>query len=300
MKLSLLLFLICAASLQASLNEPLRAEWFTGYRNDQIHWHLQNETGATLYTEHYRDVQFWENGLVLKTIHRDVAFLARGSYSAFGKGNLSETYRQLSFTPDLVSFQSHTSGWAADAMGYISYGVNLTEGRLYKWIVLPLLGYSAHFERLNRSSPKPKISSAYEMNSSFPQQLRQSWYGVFLGVALQIEPGGRLLFNVGYTYHWLRARFNTQWQEQVVTMSGNNLVLNSIHLNRGGNLGQTGWAQIDYSLTKDWRMGLGAQIHYFSTRFFQVDVKQNNNPVSEVFKLRWTPIDGWIQISREF
>ncbi|MES2273480.1 MAG: hypothetical protein V4487_04760, partial [Chlamydiota bacterium] len=85
MKIKLWPFFFLAAPLLATVNEPWRWELFTGYRNDRIHWHLQeSEGGALTYSELYRDVEFWENGLTLKTIYRDLSFLLRGAYGTFG------------------------------------------------------------------------------------------------------------------------------------------------------------------------------------------------------------------------
>ena len=57
-------FCFCVAPIFATVNEPLRIELFSGYRNDRLHWHLQEGgTGTLNYSEKYRDLQFWENGL---------------------------------------------------------------------------------------------------------------------------------------------------------------------------------------------------------------------------------------------
>src|SRR5579864_9831520 len=98
-----ILLCLCFLTLRATVNEPFRWEVFSGYRNDRIHQH------TPILSEIYRDVEFWENGLVLKAIHRDLAFFLKGSYSA------------------LI-----THGWAADVAGYFGYAVNLTTDRTYK------------------------------------------------------------------------------------------------------------------------------------------------------------------------
>lgn len=292
----------------ASVNDPIRWELFSGYRNDHLHWHLQNPgANTTSYREIYRNIQFWENGLVIKLIQRDIAFYVRGSYSAFGKGQLNQHYYNLTST-DSPIFLAGTRGWASDAMGYLSYTANLTPGRHYQFIVMPLVGYSGHFEKLKRNKvqPAPYLSgNGEEIFSSFPQMLRQTWYGVFIGGNLRIEPNEKLFLNVGYTYHWLRSRFKTAWQDQILQFSGKTLTstittLNSLRVNQGGNIGQTGWMQIDYCFSRLWKGGFGAQIHYFSTTYVPLHIKQNGVSLAQTFKLRWTPIDGWIQISRAF
>jgi len=237
-KLFLFLF---ATALAATVNEPLRCEVFSGYRNDRIHWYLPGQ--STL----YRNVQFWENGLTLKAIHRDLTFFMRGSYSAFGKGTVSQT---------------PTSGWAADAAGYFGYAVNLTADRLYRVILTPLVGYSACFERLD------------------PTNLRLVWNGFFVGGGFTVDTTGRLVFNAGYSYHFMHNRVHAQ----------------SIKANGGGAHGQTGWLQLDWKFDSIWRAGIGSQIHYFFTRTISAKVEDSR----ESFHLRWSSLSGWVQISRQF
>lgn len=236
--------LLCTLSLFCTVNEPLRCELFSGYRNDRIHWHVK-----TL-GELYRDVEYWENGLSLKVIHRDLTFLAKGAYGTFGKGTLFQETLQLP-----------TEGWTAEGSGYFGYAVNLTADRLYKTLLTPLVGYSAHFERLH------------------PQNMRVAWYGFLFGAALTFETTGRLVLNAGYSYHLLHNHFQNNFLRS--NSSG------------GGDKGHSGWAQIDYLLNSVWRLGIGAQIHYFFTGVVPSTFENH-------FKLRWTAISGWFQFSREF
>lgn len=314
-------FLVLPVWLLASVNEPLRLEMFSGYRNDRLHWHLQQpgEGGALTYSELHRDLQFWENGLVLKTIHRDLVFYARGSYAAFGKGGtLFQRYADLAFTSDQPHFDFTPHGWAADTNGYFGYAVNLTADRTYKVIFMPLVGFSAHFERLIRNEGRPGTvesdsavgANFYTMSSSLPKQLHQTWYGFCVGGGFQIEPGGRLVLQAGYTYHWLRFRFKSHIKNQVELFNTGPVLLSDtvtvtkVKTTEGGNLGHTGWAQIDYLFSRCWRFGLGAQIHYFTTGNINASLHQQlgiaERVISEKFKVRWTSISGWAQVSREF
>lgn len=227
-----------AFPLLASVNEPLRIQVFTGYRNDRIHWHNQTESQL------YRDVQYWENGIGFKVIHRDLTFFLRGAYGTFGKGTLDQN-----------SEQSDTSGWTADGVGYFGYAINLTADRSYKVLLTPLIGYSGSFEQLT-------------------SMFRQVWNGVLLGGNFTIEPIAPLIFNAGYSFHFLHNRMRAQ----------------TVEMNSSGNKGHTGWAQMDWIVTYLWRLGLGGQLHYFSSR----------GNYSKHFKLRWTSVSGWAQISREF
>lgn len=320
--------LLPLASLWATVNEPLRGELFSGYRNDRLHWHLQlpGDGGALTYSELYRDLQFWENGLSFKSIHRDLVFYARGSYAAFGKGGtLFQRYADLPFTSEQPHFTFDPHGWAADATGYFGYAVNLTADRTYKVIFIPMLGYSAHFERLIRKqgTPDPSLSNnavgadSFSMTSSLPQQLHQTWYGFLIGGGFQVEPGGRFVLQAGYSYHFLRFTLKTHFENEVALSNEGPILVSDtvtttkVKASQGGQHGHTGWAQLDYLFSPFWRLGIGAQIRYFSTAVIDATLSQQIEPVapsgaatesqfSRKLKLRWTPISGWVQTSREF
>lgn len=312
---------LCGFSLSATVNEPLRFELASGYRNDRIHWHLQNtENDAITYTELNRDVQFWENAAVLKTIYRDLAFYLRGSYGFFGRGNCYQKYAELPYTNDQPDFHFLTHGWCADVSGYFGYAVNLTDGRTYKVLLTPLLGLSGHFEKLQRSQPSPNpwfSSNAVDVNEytlqSHLNPLHMNWWGFFLGVNLGFQSTGPLILNVGYTYHWIRAKVHTKFQNEAVLGSppiSDTFTSTSLKASEGGNLGHTGWAQLDYRLGCFWRVGVGGLIRYYSTKVIKTFLHQQTEEIlpaspperstfPEQFKLRWTPISGWIQVSRE-
>ncbi len=270
---------LSAAGLFATVNEPLRWEIFSGYRNDRTHWHLQDpgDGGTLTYSELYRDIEYWENGLVLKVIHRDLTFFLRGAYGTFGKGAVYQRYPETQ-----TRTRSTTSGWTADGSGYFGYAVNLSADRTYKVILTPLIGYSGYFEQLKRKD--------------IPGNFRLVWNGFLFGGGIAVEPGGNLIFNVGYSYHLMHNRVHTTAQD-----IGGASTRQSIKTSSGGNGGQSGWAQMDWLLGYYWRLGIGGQIHYFSTRVVNATVEQaGRGDYSQKFKLRWTPVSAWAQISRQF
>lgn len=318
---SLLFFFL---PLAATVNEPLSVEMFSGYRNDRIHWHLQEGgEGILFYSELYRDVEFWENGLTFKAIHRDLSFFLRGSYAAFGKGNVFQRYANQSFATDQPKFHGDTKGWAADGSGYFGYAANLTADRTYKMIVTPLIGYSAHFERLKREGivPSPWVSSdavgaaSYSMNSTLPSELHMAWYGFLFGLGVTLEPGNRVIFDAGYSYHLLNVRFKT-WVNNQVSLLNPGVISDqstsfSIAPKTGGNHGHTGWAQLNFLLSYFWKIGFGAQIHYFVTNVLETQrqeqvtyavpaAPETNTDINQKFKLRWTSVSGWFEVSRKF
>ena len=317
-------FLLFCLPLAATVNEPLRWEVFTGYRNDRVHWHLQQGGEGTLfYKELYRDIEFWENGIMLKAIHRDLTFFLKGSYGTFGRGTVFQRYANQTFATDEPKFQGSTSGWVADGSGYLGYAANLTTDRTYKTIVTPLIGYGGYFERLKRGgmAPNPLESedavgaSSYTMSSQLPSELHLSWYGFLFGVGVTLEPGNRVLLDAGYSYHLLDVRFKAQVENQVSLfnpdLTSDQVTSFSIQPKTSGNHGHTGWVQLDFLLSRLWRIGLGAQIHYFVTNILDTQRKQqitnlfpaaptSSSNIDQKFKLRWTSVSGWLEASREF
>lgn len=317
------IFLI-RCSLFATVNEPFRMDFSTGYRNDRVHWHLSVPgTSQVTYTEIYRNVQFWQNQVTLQGIHRDIFFLIDGSYGAFGKGDLSQKYANTSFALNEPTFQFDTQGWVGDVCACLGYTVNLTANRTYKVLLIPLLGYSASFSSLKGENGKPDPfnsiegveSTSYQMSSSFPKYFSIVFYGLTMGFNLRVEPVSPFILDAGYTYHRMRAKVNSYINQTlaldtsvVVNLQTTDL---SICMNEGNNLGHTGWAQLQYKMVPFWRIGVGAQVQYFATRMLSVSESiktQTQIPaksvsttlLDRVFKLRWTSVAGWLQITREF
>jgi hypothetical protein len=296
--MKVLLWLFSSATLFATVNEPLRLEWSTGYRNDHIHWHLQDpgDESAVTYRELYRDVEFWENSLSLKAIHRDLTFFLKGSYGAFGRGNLEQAYMN---SPDKPEFHFRTDGWSADARGYFGYAVNLTDGRTYKCVAIPTIGYSGHFERLKRSDGRPYQggASAFLGSLQLPQDFRQGFWGWDFGVSFLIEPVGDLIFTGGWAYHLFHARVHSGVSRRA---QGNTFdeEFYSFKVKKGGSRGQSGWVEMDFKLPKKWRAGIGSQIDYFSSSILDVDLKPID--LSQKLKVRWTSVSGYSKLSKEF
>jgi hypothetical protein len=303
------------AVLGASVNEPMRWEWQTGYRNDNLHWHLQTggEEGLLKYSEHYRNLQFWENALNFRVIHRDITFFLRGAGS-FGLGSLKQFYANQSYTSETPNLYFNTKPWTLEGSTYLGYAVNLTADRFYKVILVPLVGYGANYEHLSRSGkklcsgPSGALASSYSLESSFPKAERMCWFGPLFGGFFLIEPGGALKFEAGYAYHMLRLNFRTSWQEQVFLYDGagalisKTTALNSLVVKEGSNLAHTGWVRMDYSSCGIWSIGLMSQIQYFTSRVLGSKVKNltAGTSSSEKFKTRWTAISGAATLSRVF
>ena len=306
MRRYLLSCLLLSSQLWGSFSEPTRWEYSTGYRNDRLHWHLRKE-GSLSYSEVYRNLQFWENALSLTLYQRDIYLFIGGDYSAFGQGGtVTQRYANLSYASNEPHFTFTPEGWAADGTGHFGYCVNLTDGRTYKTIFIPFLGFSVHYEWLERGEgrPNPLVDSSYTMSSELPGNLNLSWYGFLLGGAFHIDPGGRLVFDLGYNYNWLHLRFHTRYAYNTY-LDTDQSTYNSVKGKTGGNLGHTGWVKVDYRIDRSWRAGLGAEINYFVSRNFNTKEKSEvsgeaTTKTSEKTKIRWTSISGVLNISKGF
>ena len=306
----LLLFLPYSIAC-ASVNEPMRWEIESGYRNDALHWH--DKKGEDLVdSERCRDLQFWENALLFKVIYRDIAVFAKGAYGALGSGSMKQAYSNLSFTQESPSFTFHGTGWTLDGWGYFGYSVNLTAERTYNVILIPMIGYGVDYEKLERHGTQKATGAAlsaaetYSMLSS-PSNLHMCWFGPLFGGVFKIQPGGRLQFEAGYAYHRLHVRFFSKMSNDVSIFSSGVLLsetdqTDKLKVKDGANLAHSGWARIDYTLSKEWRAGLFAQIQYFASRILDGALKNETTGIKETrkFKARWTAISGALTLSRTF
>jgi hypothetical protein len=282
--------------LFATVNEPLRWELLSGYRNDHLHWHLNPNVGMQQ-SEQLKDIEFWENQLTYRVIHRDIVFFINAGYSAFGRGTIQETLSDLPFTQLPQQFRFPTKGWALDGSSFLGYAVNLTADRTYKVLLIPLIGYSAHYLKVRGKGSQ----SSPEVSVSFPKPLQQLWYGFFVGGGFRVLPGNRLIFDVGYEYHWLHLNFKSQFQE----LFGSSEQLNKLTAKRGSNLGHSGWAKIDYILDRYWTIGAAGSLNYYVSQHFTTKQKQTLTPpdsqssIPGKFKLRWTSFSLLFSVSRE-
>jgi hypothetical protein len=310
-----LLALMPLAAVFGSVNEPIRWEWQTGYRNDNLHWHLENpgDDNELSYSEHYRDLQFWENALTVQVIHRDIALFVRGA-GAFGSGPLKQRFSGLNFTAEEPQLKFNTDVWTMDGWGYFGYSVNLTADRVYKSILLPFVGVSVNYEHLSRQGSHTAeglaagaASDTFSMESSLPGAEQTTWYGPLLGGLFLIQPGGPMQFEAGYAYRRLHLRFKTKYATEVSLYSGGNLIsvtdkLESFKVKDGSNIGQMGWARLEYVVSRAWRLGLFAQIQYFTSRVLDVTLKNKitGSETPQKYKIRWTTVSGEATVSRTF
>ncbi len=308
--------LIPVSFVWGSVNEPIRWEWETGYRNDRLHWHLQNpgDQSSLTYSERYRDLQFWENALTARVIHRDIAFFVRGSYGAFGKGSLKQKYADLNFTSDTPIFSWQPSSWNLGGWSYLGYSVDLTADRTYHVILIPMIGYGVDFEHLDRegihtlTGIAASPTQSFSMTSMLPGSERMCWFGPLFGGLFIIQPGGRVQFEAGYAYHRLHVRFRSkkQFDASLYSMNGDLLSVSEqiekIMVKDSANLAHTGWARMDYTLSKAWRIGLETQIKYFGSRILDAVIKNEatSERTKQKFKARWTAVSGAFMLSRTF
>jgi hypothetical protein len=300
------LFLMIPGFVYCSVNEPMRWEIETGYRNDGLHWHLQDrgDNSALTYSEHFRHLQFWENSLALRVIHRDIALVAQGSYGAFGSGSLKQRYANVPNVSDSPTFYWHPDSWTVAGWGYLGYSVNLTDNRTYKVVLIPLVGYGIDCEHLKTHGTHETSEPSYSMTSSIPCDEHMYWFGPLFGGAFLFQPGGRLQFEIGYAFHRLHVRFfeKRRFGLSISDPVSETSETDKMKVKDKGNLAHSGWMRLDYAISKEWRWGLTGKMQYFASRILDVFVKNQETGVktSQKFKARWTTISGTMDFSRTF
>jgi Protochlamydia outer membrane protein len=295
-KFFIIFYLCFINSIVATITTPWEINISTGYREDHLKWRLQNPGQAfTTYREDYSDLKFMECELSLQKISRDVIFYVDAGYSFLGKDQMKQSGFDLDFTTAPVEFAFDTKTSASKGNAYLGYVVQLTPDRHYEVNIVPLFGFTLHYEKIKRNDPIPNPfeSSQIENATSFTirsnlsnKDFRQKWYGAFIGLSFFARPGGgKFSFNTGYRYNFLSFRQSFASAIFINTFNGEALVsqqerLMNAKASRNGNHGHFGYLKLSSYPSKYLKLSILGNIYYFSSETFTVNV---NNQILNLF-----------------
>lgn len=284
-------FFLFLCSLQATITTPFEMSLSTGYRQDHLKWRLQDpgDASTTIYRETYSHIKFLQSELALQKISRNIYLYANGGYGAFGKGSLDQGGFQLGFTSISPSFSFDTSGKTYNSSILLGYIAELTPDRFYEFNITPLFGFSIDYQKLIRKNPHPNsfVSDGFVVSSTLDgKDLRQKWWGVFIGFDIYAHPRGIICIKTGYRYHWLSMHQNFFSDIQVQKFDTNQaLTLNQITkmhgtVRKSGNLGHSGYLQLCLEPLQKMSIYALGKVYYFSSKVLNMDV---SNQVIELF-----------------
>ncbi|PIS00250.1 MAG: hypothetical protein COT84_08580 [Chlamydiae bacterium CG10_big_fil_rev_8_21_14_0_10_35_9] len=303
-----IIFLFLIGTTFATITTPFEMTLATGYRQDHLKWRLQEpgDPSTTTYREDYSNLKFIQTELTLKKITRDLYFYVNGGYGAIGSDTMRQSGFDLSFTTDPVSFQFNTDAEAFSGEGVLGYVAELTPDRYYEVNITPLFGFSIQYEKIKRKNPTPdpyvssNISGAdfFTVNSTLSEQdLKQKWYGIFIGFDFFANPRGVFNLGFGYRYHWLSLHQKFFSDLLIKTFDNDSSVLlnETITMNgkvqKNGNLGHSGYVTLGANPTRYILLSAIGKIHYFSSKVINANITQQTVEISPNYSIIDTKID---------
>lgn len=175
-----------------------------GYRTDKIHWKTLPVTApGTALKEQW-------NNLNMGVVETNTQFLACEhylftfdfDYAWFNQGGKQRT-ELFNFNTGLLQerLKAQTNGRAYNIDGALGYQFNWC---CYRYSLVPLVGYSYHFQKLKNHKYINELSPGTER--FVRNNYKYRWRGPTIGfsTAFQIDCFWQVFFN--YTFHWLRYR----------------------------------------------------------------------------------------------
>jgi hypothetical protein len=285
-KLVCLLFLFLHNIVFSTIIEPLSLDLGLGYREDHFKWNITSDTleKVLFYQERYKHPRYLQTNLSLKAIQRDLYFFYNFAYSFFGKGQMHQKIKDA----NLYSFDYKNKGRDIETELEVGYAVDLTSGRIEKFILIPLFGYSGFWKSFKREDSHPTYqNSGLLISSNLSKNLKEVWYGPYLGVNLEFIPSEIVIFNLGYHFNWLKLKHKST-SELVET--SNSLVVNDYKIINGFFSGHSDYAfgKITYVCNKNCKIAFLGKFDYFISNKDKANVSfvQKENDASSDLSIK--------------
>lgn len=317
--------ILIAGKAFATLSVPFTVDVGAGYREDKLkmHLHLPGDDSSLVYEENYNHLQFAQTEITLRTVQRDIFLLGNFGYGGIGKGTFSQGPVVLDFSQQAPTYHFDTSADALQAYAILGYQVNLTPDRYYTVALTPLFGYAWYYEKIERKNPNPHPffgplfsgqPDFFTMSSSLANDLKTQWYGFFIGVDLQVFPGGRVTFNATYAYHFMALRqrvvslFHVETFAPPNTLLSNFTIEDTMRLKAGGNHGHLGVLKAQLAFNQRWSGILYGKVLYLTSHVRDVNVKQQTTTIFPIgststvenprkYKVRYTILELLLELS---
>ena len=209
----LLFFVSFQSFLFSAVPLPLSLGLYSGYRTDEFSWKLVTDTDedVLIFREKYEHPRYIQTGASLTTINNGFYFLANFGYAPLLSHNMHITDTDSDSNEYIFGYK--TKGYDLDGAIEIGVAANLTPDRIYKFYVIPLVGYNGFWKTYKRNNPHPGPYVDYQnsekvnaYSSSSSRKLKQIWYGPYVGGKLYIVPNDVVSFDVSYHFNWMKLK----------------------------------------------------------------------------------------------
>jgi hypothetical protein len=275
------IFLLFFIKANASVNEPLSFTLKAGYRQNYLSWKSLSDTESELliYQEKYKKQNMVDLEAELYSIHRDIYFSLEGGFAGLFNSDAYQRYDQLDFTADKprLSFDAKGTDW--HVFGLLGIAANLTQGRYYKWIIVPVFGYGGYWTSIKRKATKPEslalsdpsgagIQSSYINSKLSDKNLEDNWHGPAIGAHIIVDPGTMVVFDFSYLFNWLNLHHDSlvELKKQDFSASGlavETIITQSEKISSSSSYGHIVKAKASCQLSKKFLTSFTAKYQYF-------------------------------------
>lgn len=216
-KICVVLLFLFQSSLFPYQAGPVKVDLYGGYRVDEFEFKLFSNTceQVLIYSEKFKHPQYIQTGASLNVLTNGFYLFADCGYAPL----LTNKMKNIDTDADLLQYRFDYNLKGYDLNGALEIGIvaNLTPDRLYKFYIIPLVGYDGFWKFYKRNHPRPSpysISMNNEKNEGFSsldsKKFSEVWYGPYLGGKLYIEPNCFVCFDLAYHFNWLKLKLKFQ------------------------------------------------------------------------------------------
>lgn len=175
LKSFLIFFAMCDFAISGeTITVPLQIQIGTGFFESNLKSKAKQSTGNIL-AQNVDNLKFIKTQLSFFTIYHSLYFGMVASFATLGKGTIEQT---IDYLDTFDSISSKTSGKSSDVSLQFGYPFYLTPYHLNQTTLMPKFGFGGFWMSVkNKGCPG-------DLNKS---KLNQTWYGPFVGGALEIK-----------------------------------------------------------------------------------------------------------------
>lgn len=192
---------------------PVKVDLYGGYRVDEFECKLLSNTNeqVLVYSERLKHPQYVQTGASLDVLTNGFYLFADFGYAPL----LTHKLKNIDTDEDLIQYKFDYKVKGYDLNGALEIGIvaNLTPDRLYKFYIIPLVGYDGFWKSYKRKDPHPLPYSKVINNEKVEgfgslgsKKFSEVWYGPYLGGKLYIEPNDFVSFDLAYHFNWLKLK----------------------------------------------------------------------------------------------
>lgn len=213
---SSLIFFSCFSYFSSDL--PLSISVNSGYRFDQFNYKILSDTqeNELVYEEKFKSPQYWQSSIAFSVLKNGFYLSTDFNYAQLLNKKMKLTDTDMDLNEYLFDYIAR--GYDLDSSFEVGFGANLTPDRVYKFLVMPIVGYSGFWKFYKRKDQTPDpdkvFINGYDINSYSSlskRKLSQIWYGPYIGGKLIIIPNNLVEFDLSYHFNWmkLKLKFNS-------------------------------------------------------------------------------------------